>query len=80
MSARGKQPAASEPTERQLAEQHERRLVRCKQECRPVIYGSKKQFIAGIHWHKGDTEAVVYLEGSAEPVKPADITFIKEPE
>lgn len=80
MNARDKKPAAPEPTARDLAEQHERWLLRCKQECRPVIYGGKKQFIAGMHWHKGETEAVVYLEGSAEPVRPYEILFIKEPE
>lgn len=80
MSVREKQPAAPEPTARDLAELHERRLLRCKQECRPVLHKGLKQFIAGMHWHKGETEAVVYLEGSAEQVRPCDISFIKEPE
>ena len=80
MNARDKQPSTAQPTERDLAEQHERRLVRCRQECRPVLYQGLKQFIAEVHLYKGETEAVVYLDGSAEAVKPTDITFIKEPE
>ncbi|MRW88805.1 hypothetical protein GJ699_02265 [Duganella sp. FT80W] len=80
MIARNKQPTTPEPTARDLAEKHERLLLRCRQECRQVLYQGAKQFIAGLHWHKGEAEAVVYLEGRAEPVKPAEITFIKEPE
>jgi len=80
MSARDKKPATPEPTARDLAEQHERRLVRCKQECRPVLYQGLKRFIAEVHLYKGETEATVYLEGSNEPVQPCEISFIKEPE
>jgi hypothetical protein len=69
-----------EPTARDLAEKHERILLRCRQECRPVLYDGRKQFIAGLHWHKGEAEGIVYLEGRAEPVRPAEITFAKEPE
>lgn len=80
MNARNKQPATPEPTSRDLAEKHERILLRCRQECRPVIYEGRKNFIAGLHWHKGDIEATVYLEGRAEPVRPCEISFIQEAE
>jgi hypothetical protein len=80
MSARDKKPAEPQPTGRDLAEQHERRLMRCRQECRPMLHQGLKQFIAEVHLYKGETEAVVYLESSAEPVRPCEISFIREAE
>lgn len=78
MNARASKSEVQEPTARDLAEKHDMRLLRAKQLCRPVLHNGLKQFIAGLHWHKGDTEGTVYLEGSAEPVRPCDITIIEE--
>lgn len=80
MNARAKAVATNEPTARDLAELHERRLLRCRQECRPVLHHGTKQFIADLHWYKGEAEGTVYLEGRAEPVRPNELTFAKEPE
>lgn len=78
VNARATAAEAKEPTARELTEKHDRLLLRCKQLSRPVLHNGLKQFIAGLHWHKGDAECVVYLEGSAEPVRPRDITIIEE--
>lgn len=78
MSARNIRPTTPEPTPRDLAELHERRLLRCRQEGRQVRHNGLKQFIAEMHLYKGDTEATVYLAGIAEPVKPSEISFIEE--
>ena len=78
MNARAATAETKEPTERDLAEKHEMRLLRARQLCRQVLHGGVKKFIAGLHWHKGDAECVVYLEGSAEPVRPCDLTIIEE--
>ena len=53
------------------------RIHRAKQLCRPILHAGVNKFIAGFCWHKGDNEMIVYLEGSAEAVRPCDIT-IKE--
>ncbi|TFW15910.1 hypothetical protein [Duganella callida] len=80
MSARDKLPAAPVETARDLAEKHDMRLLRAKQLCRPVLYKGIKQFIAGLHWHKGDAEGTVYLEGIVEPVRPSELTITEEPQ
>jgi hypothetical protein len=76
MSARDKLPPAE--TEQDLADKHDRLIVRCKQLCRPVLHNGVKQFIAGFCHHKGDAEMTVYLEGMKDPVRPCDITIIEE--
>lgn len=76
MSAREPLPA---PTAQDEADQHDMRIHRARQLARPVLHAGVKKFIAGFCWHKGDSEMVVYLEGSSTPVRPADITILKEP-
>ncbi|KQQ40414.1 hypothetical protein ASF61_06565 [Duganella sp. Leaf126] len=76
MSARDQAPA---PTAQDQADQHDLRIHRAKQLARPVMHAGVKKFIAGFCWHKGDREMVVYMEGSAEPVRPADITILEQP-
>lgn len=78
MNARATKAEAREPTAQELADQHDLRLHRAKQLCRPVRHAGLKKFIAGLHLHKGDTEMIVYLEGSADAVRPCEITFIEE--
>ena len=78
MNARATKAEAQEPSARGLAEQHDMRIHRAKQLCRPVRHAGVKKFIAGFCHHKGDEEMVVYLEGSADPVRPCDITIIEE--
>lgn len=75
MSARDAAPAE---TAQDAADRHDRMIHRCKQLCRPIRHAGVKKFIAGFCHHKGDAEMVVYLEGSAEPVRPCDITIIEE--
>jgi len=75
MSARDQQPA---PNAQDLADQHDLRLHRAKQLSRQVMHAGVKKFIAGLHLHKGDTEMIVYLEGSAEPVRPCDIEILEQ--
>ena len=75
MSTRDQQPA---PTAQDQADQHDMRIHRAKQLARPVLHGGLKKFIAGFCWHKGDAEMVVYLEGVAGPVPPADITILEK--
>ncbi|MBV6321973.1 hypothetical protein [Duganella violaceipulchra] len=74
MSARDQVPVE---TPRDLVEQHDMRIHRAKQKCRPVLYRGLKYFIAGFCWHKGDEEMIVYLEGIAGPVRPCDITVLE---
>ena len=76
MSARDPLPAT---TEQDQADQHDLRIHRAKQLARPVMHDGLKKFIAGFCWHKGDREMVVYLEGSAEPVSPSEITILEQP-
>lgn len=75
MSARDAVPVGSA---QDAADRHDRMIHRCKQLCRPIRHAGVKKFIAGFCHHKGDSEMVVYLEGSAEPVRPCDITIIEE--
>lgn len=76
MSARKSVPAESP---RDLADQHALRIHRAKQLARQVSYKGTNRFIAGFCWHKGDDELTIYLEGSAEPVSPSDLTILEEP-
>lgn len=71
--------SVAEETPKDLADKHDMRIHRAKQMCRPVGYRGLNHFIAGFCWHKGDDEMVVYLEGSAEPVKPSEITILEQP-
>lgn len=66
-------------TPRDQADKHDMRIHRAKQMCRPVEHCGLHKFIAGFCWHKGDAEMVVYLEGSAEPVRPSEITILEQP-
>lgn len=76
MSARDQVPA---PTAQDEADKHEMRIHRAKQLARPVMHQGLKKYIAGFCWHKGDRELVIYLEGSAEPVPPSEITILEQP-
>lgn len=60
------------------ADQHDMRIHRAKQLNRQVRHAGVKKFVSGFCHHKGDEEMTVYLEGSAEPVRPCDITIIEE--
>lgn len=71
--------SATEETPQELADKHDLRIHRAKQLARPVEYQGLHRFIAGFCWHKGDDEMVIYLEGSAEPVKPSEITLLEPP-
>lgn len=62
------------------ADKHDLRLHRAKQLARQVEYRGLLHFIAGLHWHKGDREMTVYLEGSAEPVRPSDLILVEPPQ
>lgn len=75
VSARDAMP---QPTARDLAEQHDMRIHRAKQRCRPILHAGTKKFIAGFCWHKGDDEMVVYLEGVPGKVRPCEVTIIEE--
>lgn len=77
MSARDAAPAESA---QDLADRHDLRLIRAKQLCRPVLHKGLKQFIGGYCHHKGDAEMIVYLTGSAEQVRPAEITLLEQAE
>lgn len=68
--------AARHPSEED--DKHDLRIHRAKQLCRPVIHRGVKKFIAGFCWHKGDEEMIVYLEGSADEVRPCDITIVEQ--
>ncbi|SDH42020.1 MULTISPECIES: hypothetical protein [unclassified Duganella] len=57
------------------ADKHDLRIHRAKQLCRQVLHDGVKKFIAGFCWHDGDDEMVVYLKGSAKPVRPCEITI-----
>ena len=61
------------------ADRHDLRLLRSRQRARPVLYQGTMRFIAGLCLHKGDSEMVVYLTGSAEPVKPSELTIVEPP-
>jgi len=76
VSARDKLPPAE--TAQDLADKHDRLIVRCKQLCRPVEYEGVNHFIAGYRHHKGDAEMVIYLEGVAGEVRPCDITILEK--
>jgi DNA-binding transcriptional MocR family regulator len=65
-------------TEQDQADQHDLRIHRAKQLARPVMHDGLKKFIAGFCWHKGDRGMVIYLEGSAEPVPPSEITILEQ--
>jgi hypothetical protein len=75
MNARAQQPAAPAETAQDLADKHDRLIVRCKQLCRPIEYKGANRFIAGFCHHKGDAEMVVYLEGVTGEVRPCEITI-----
>ena len=77
MSARTPAPAESA---RELADQHDLRIHRARQLARPVGYKGLNHFIAGFCWHKGDDELTVYIEGLAEPVAPAELTILGQPQ
>jgi hypothetical protein len=77
MSARGNLPAAPAETAQDLADKHDRLIVRCKQLCRPIRHEGTRKFIAGFCHHKGDAEMTVYLEGVRDPVRPCDITILE---
>lgn len=79
MSARDALPALPVETAQDLADKHDLRIHRAMQRCLPVEYNGKNQFIAGFCHHHGDREMVVYLNGSAEPVRPCDITILEQP-
>lgn len=63
---------------RDEADKHDLRVHRAKQLCRPILHAGVKKFIAGFCWHDGDDEMVVYLKGSAEAVKPSEITILEQ--
>jgi hypothetical protein len=65
---------------RELADQHDLRIHRAKQLARPVGYKGLNRFIAGFCWHKGDADMTVYIEGMAEPVAPAELTILEQPQ
>lgn len=66
------------PHWRDDADKHDLRIHRSKQLARPVLHNGVKKFIAGFCHHDGDEEMVVYLKGSAEPVKPSEITILEK--
>ncbi|MYM65463.1 hypothetical protein GTP45_01270 [Pseudoduganella sp. FT55W] len=68
----------SAPHWRDDADKHDMRIHRSKQLARPVLHNGVKKFIAGFCWHDGDEEMVVYLKGSAEPVRPCEITILEQ--
>lgn len=74
MSARDPAPAPSAQDE---ADKHDLRIHRAMQRALPVMHNGLKQFIAGFRHHSGDAEMVVYLKGSAKPVRPCDITILE---
>lgn len=76
MSACDQVPA---PTAQDEADKHDLRIHRAMQRALPVMHNGLKQFIAGFCHHSGDAEMVVYLKGSAEPVRPCDITILEQP-
>jgi len=76
VSARDQVPA---PTAQDEADKHDLRIHRAMQRALPVMHAGLKQFIAGFCHHSGDAEMVVYLKGSAEPVRPCDITILEQP-
>lgn len=78
MNARATTDEVKKPTARDLAERHDMRIHRAKQLCRQVLHKGVKKWVAGFCHHDGDEEMVVYLKGSAEPVRPCDITIIEE--
>lgn len=67
-----------EPSARDLADKHDLRIHRAKQLNRQILHAGVKKFVAGLHLHKGDAEMIVYLEGSAEPVRPCEITILEQ--
>lgn len=60
------------------ADMHEMRIHRAKQLCRQVLHNGVKKWIAGFCCHDGDEEMTVYLKGSAEAVRPCDITILEQ--
>lgn len=66
------------PHPRDEADRHDMRIHRAKQLARPVLHGGVKKFIAGFCWHDGDDEMVVYLKGSAQSVRPCEITILEQ--
>lgn len=71
---------ATADTPRELADQHDLRIHRARQLARPVGYKGLNRFIAGFCWHKGDADMTVYIEGLAEPVAPAELTILEQPQ
>lgn len=65
------------PHWRDEADMHDMRIHRAKQLCRPILHAGVKKHIAGFCHHDGDEDMVVYLKGSAEPVKPSEITILE---
>lgn len=76
MSARDKLPPAE--TAQDLADTHDRLIVRCKQLAWPVEYKGANRFVAGYCHHDGDAEMVVYLKGVAGEVRPCEITILEK--
>ena len=60
-------------------DRHDLRLHRSKQLVRQVLYRGTLRYIAGFCLHKSDSEMVVYLTDSAEPVKPSELTITDPP-
>jgi hypothetical protein len=66
------------PHWRDEADKHDMRIHRAKQLARPVLHAGTKKHIAGFCHHDGDEEMVVYLKGSAAPVRPCEITILEQ--
>lgn len=60
---------------RKTAWAHERKLLAARQACVPVIYKGLVEHVSGVHLHKDDSEAVIYLTGKHEPVRPCELSF-----
>lgn len=79
MSARDQAPAERVKSAQDLADDHDLRIIRARQRCQQVGHKGLKRFVDAFHHHKGDAEMLVYLDGSAEPVRPCDITILEQP-
>lgn len=77
MSARDQVPAERVKSAQDLADDHDLRIIRARQRCQPVGFNGAKHFVSTYCHHDGDAEMVVYLKGSAEPVRPCDITILE---
>lgn len=67
----------AKPHWRDQADQHDLRIHRARQLARPILHQGVKKHIAGFCHHDGDEEMVVYLKGSADPVRPTEITILE---